>query len=73
MHIVVSGIPKEVSAEITLSALIEQERIESPEYVTVSVNGDFVDRRDFAATVLHENDEVEFLYFIGGGCHGFDQ
>ena len=73
MHIIVSGKEKEVPAGIALLALIEQEGIESPEYVTVSINGNFVDRRDFSATVLRENDEVEFLYFMGGGCHGFDQ
>ena len=73
MHIIVSGTEKEVPAGIALPALIEQEGIESPEYVTVSINGNFVDRRDFAATVLRENDEVEFLYFMGGGCHGSDQ
>ena len=73
MHIIVSGIKKEVSAGTTLIALIKQEQIESPDYVTVSVNGGFVDRQDFEATVLHDGDEVEFLYFMGGGRDGFDQ
>ena len=73
MQIIVSGVKKEVPAETTLSALIEREGVESPDYVTVSVSGSFVDQRDFAATILHDGDEVEFLYFMGGGCNGFDQ
>ena len=39
-----------------------------PENVTVTVNDEFVDRETFSATVLKEGDEVEFLYFMGGGA-----
>ena len=41
--------------------------METPEYVTVSVNEEFVDQGAFDSTLLKDGDEVEFLYFMGGG------
>jgi len=67
MKITVSGEKKEVADGITVSALIEQEQVETPQYVTVSVNEEFIDRDTFDTHALNEGDEVEFLYFMGGG------
>ena len=67
MKITVSGEKKEVAEGITISALIEQEQVETPQYVTVSVNEEFIDSDAFDTHVLNEGDEVEFLYFMGGG------
>ena len=67
MKITVSGEKKEVADGITVSALIEQEQVETPQYVTVSVNEEFIDNDSFDSRVLAEGDEVEFLYFMGGG------
>ena len=41
--------------------------METPQYVTVSVNEEFIESGSFADRILHEGDEVEFLYFMGGG------
>ena len=38
-----------------------------PDYVTVSVNEEFVQKEKFDSHELHEGDTVEFLYFMGGG------
>ena len=70
MKITVAGEVKEVRDGITVTELIEQENVETPEYVTVSVNDDFVKSEDFAAHKLNEGDVVEFLYFMGGGSDG---
>ena len=70
MKITVAGEVKEVRDGLTVSELIEQENVETPEYVTVSVNDDFVKSEDFAAHKLNEGDVVEFLYFMGGGSNG---
>jgi rhamnosyltransferase len=45
----------------------EKEKVETPQYVTVSVNEEFIESGSFADRILHEGDEVEFLYFMGGG------
>lgn len=68
MTITVAGEKKEVKEGLTLSELIELEKVETPEYVTVSVNEEFVSSDDKSSIVLKEGDNVEFLYFMGGGC-----
>ena len=68
MTITVAGEKKEYKEGLTLPELIEAENVETPEYVTVSLNDEFVANEDKATTVLKEGDTVEFLYFMGGGC-----
>jgi len=67
MKITVAGEKKEYEEGLTVSKLIELENVETPQYVTVSVNEEFVDSGAFETTILKEGDEVEFLYFMGGG------
>ncbi len=67
MKITVAGEKKEYEDGLTVSKLIELENVETPQYVTVSVNEEFVDSGEFDTTILKEGDEVEFLYFMGGG------
>ena len=68
MYITVVGNRKEVKEPLTLLELMELENVEMPDYVTVSVNDEFIDADKKADTVLKEGDNVEFLYFMGGGC-----
>lgn len=67
MFITVAGEKKEVKDGLTVAQLIVDENVETPQYVTVSLNDDFVDRDAFESTVLKEDDNIEFLYFMGGG------
>lgn len=67
MIITVAGEKKEVKDAITVAELIEAENVETPEYVTVTINDEFIDKAAFTATSLKESDNVEFLYFMGGG------
>ena len=67
MFITIAGVKKEVADGINVIDLIKDENIESPEYVSVSINDDFIQREVFETTVLKEGDTVEFLYFMGGG------
>ena len=46
MKITVAGVVKEVKDNITISELIAQENVETPEYVTVSVNDEFAKSAD---------------------------
>lgn len=68
MTITVSGNKKEFADGLTLPALIEIENVETPQYVSVSINEEFVSKADEASTVLKDGDVVEFLYFMGGGA-----
>ena len=72
MKITVSGAEKEVKDGLTLPELIEMENVETPEYVTVSINEEFVESAAKDSTVLKDGDNVEFLYFMVGGSYGID-
>lgn len=67
MNITVAGVKKEAPDELTVAQLIEQEKVETPEYVTVTINDEFVESGAFDSTVVKDGDSVEFLYFMGGG------
>ena len=69
MTITVAGNKKNYDEELTIAQLIVKENVENPEYVTVTVNDDFVESDDFETTKLNEGDAVEFLYFMGGGAY----
>ena len=47
--------------------LVIDENVETPQYVTVTINDEFVESGAFESTVLKDGDVVEFLYFMGGG------
>ena len=66
--ITVAGEKKEYKDGLTLPELIVKENVDMPEYVTVSINEEFVATEDKPKTVLKDGDNVEFLYFMGGGC-----
>ena len=61
-----AGKVKEYEDGLNVTQLIEKENVETPEYVTVSVNDEFIEKADFEKA-LKDGDEVEFLYFMGGG------
>ena len=67
MFITVAGNKKEFNDGITVAQLIALEKVETPQYVTVSLNDEFVESGNFETTTLKDGDNVEFLYFMGGG------
>ncbi len=68
MTLIVAGEKKDYKEGLTLPELIEIENVETPQYVTVSINDEFVSSEDKDTVILKEGDSVEFLYFMGGGC-----
>lgn len=67
MTITVAGKKKEYSEGLTLAQLIEAEKVETPQYVTATINDEFVESGAFESTIIKEGDTIEFLYFMGGG------
>lgn len=67
MTVTIAGKKKEIAEGTTIAQIIVDEKVENPDYVTVTVNDDFVDSDSFSTTVIKENDSIEFLYFMGGG------
>ncbi|MCC8073514.1 MAG: sulfur carrier protein ThiS [Clostridiales bacterium] len=68
MTITVAGKKKEYPQGLTVKQLIEAEDVESPLYVTVTINDDFVKSDEIETKVINDGDVIEFLYFMGGGC-----
>lgn len=67
MTIIVAGEKKEYAEGLTVEQLIEAENVETPMYVTVTINDEFLATEERETRVLKDGDEVEFLYFMGGG------
>ncbi len=67
MIVSVNGKEETVDEGLTISQLLKKQAVKMPEMVSVELNGDILDRDAFASTQVQANDQVEFLYFMGGG------
>ena len=67
MKVTIAGNVKDIAEGTTLAQLVIDEKVENPEYVTVTVNDEFVENHDLENVVIQETDNIEFLYFMGGG------
>lgn len=68
MNLQINGEKEQVDGDsITITELLKLKEVKMPEMVSVELNGDILDRDAFDTTNLKEDDEVEFLYFMGGG------
>ena len=63
----VNGKDQELVLPLSLIELIKKNDVSQPEMVSVQLNGEFVVSEQLGNTYLKEGDEVEFLYFMGGG------
>ncbi|MHC4487522.1 MAG: sulfur carrier protein ThiS [Planctomycetota bacterium] len=68
MKIVVNGEQVNCSDSLTVDELLVEQKVKMPEMVSVELNGQVLRRTEFEETTLKDNDKVEFLYFMGGGC-----
>lgn len=70
MKIKMNGEEKELEKAVSISELLSIQEIKMPEMVSVELNGEILERDDFEITLVKENDEIELLYFMGGGSVG---
>ena len=63
----VNGESQVVELPLTVEELIKQNNVENPESVSVQVDEEFLDRNDYARRQVKDGDEVDFLFFMGGG------
>lgn len=68
MKLTVNGEALEIEKSINLKKLLVVAKADQPEYVTVQLNGEFVDHSGFETTFVKDGDQIEFLYFMGGGA-----
>lgn len=68
MKIKVNGKDQSIQENaVSVSELLKRNKVESIEMVSVQLNGNFIDKNDFDKISLKEDDELDFLYFMGGG------
>ncbi|GHT56001.1 thiamine biosynthesis protein ThiS [Spirochaetia bacterium] len=67
MTITANGKPTEISGEISVTKLLDELKVEMPEYVSVQVNDEMLLRANFDTTIIKAGAVVEFLYYMGGG------
>ena len=63
----VNGERREFSEGLTIDSLISTLGLE-PTRVAIELNQSVVRRNDWEATVLHDEDRVEIVHFVGGGA-----
>lgn len=68
MNLTVNGKALSIDKSINLKELLTVAKAKQPDYVTVELNGEFVDHSGFETTFVKDGDKVEFLYFMGGGA-----
>ncbi len=66
MRIQVNGELREIDDELPLSALVSILNLK-PEQIAIELNKEVVRRAHWVETLLHEGDQVEIVYFVGGG------
>ncbi len=68
MKIKVNGKEKIVEKDgLSVAELLTISDVENPEVVSVQRNGEFVNKEDYSKVKIEEDDEIDFLYFMGGG------
>ena len=63
----VNGKEQELNDSLSISGLIRLNKVLQPEMVSIQLNGNFVIRENYESTELKDGDEIDFLYFMGGG------
>ena len=68
MQITVNGESSDLKEiEVNLLKLLKLRQVESPEMVAVQLNGEFVEMSSYSSTYIKSGDDIEFLFFMGGG------
>ena len=68
MRLKINGESKDLeNGHVSVFDLLVSEKVTQPDMVSVQLNGEFVSRSDFPTTRVKDGDEIDFLYFMGGG------
>ncbi len=68
MKIKLNGKDQEVNkTSISLYELLLENKVQRMDMVSVQLNEKFIRKEDFQTILVKESDEVDFLFFMGGG------
>jgi sulfur carrier protein len=69
VKIIVNGETVTLEKSLNITDFLGAVKSDQPEYVTVQKNGEILSRADFEKIFVEDGDEIEFLYFMGGGAN----
>jgi sulfur carrier protein len=68
MIINVNGEEKSLNENsLSVARFLKVMNVENPDMISVQVNGRFVEKGAYETTMIVNKDDVDFLYFLGGG------
>jgi thiamine biosynthesis protein ThiS len=67
LRIRINDEPREVEENITLPELLASLSLKA-EQIAIEINHKVVRRAQWESTTLQEDDRVEIVHFVGGGC-----
>ena len=67
MKLTLNGEESDFADGLTVNELLEEQQVQTPEMVSVEINGQILKRSKFEDTVLKDGDKIEFLFFAAGG------
>jgi len=69
MNIKINGKDQTFDKEaISVKEMLTLCNVSQPDMVSVQLNGEFVTKENYEGTPVKDGDEIDFLYFMGGGC-----
>ncbi len=69
IKITLNGKPQEVKSGMSVSDLLTKWKMR-PELVTVEINEHILQKLDYDGTEIKNGDQVEFVFYMGGGSYG---
>jgi len=67
MNLVINGESITVENGVSVTELLKVREVKMPDMVSVELNGNILNRTSFDSTFPSDGDQIEFLYFMGGG------
>jgi thiamine biosynthesis protein ThiS len=67
MRVFINGESRELSGTPSLAELITQLDLPAAR-IAVELNREVVRRNDWSGTMLHQDDRIEIVHFVGGGA-----
>ncbi|MBI4978066.1 MAG: sulfur carrier protein ThiS [Spirochaetes bacterium] len=68
MKLIINGKEEHiVQTALTVSELLKVTSVKMPDMVSVELNGEILRRAEFDTIAIHDNDKIEYMYFMGGG------
>ncbi|MDP1853401.1 MAG: sulfur carrier protein ThiS [Candidatus Omnitrophota bacterium] len=64
--ITINGKKEVLDKNISIAELLKRKNIR-PEVVTIELNDNIIERKDYGSVAIKEGDRLEFVYFMGGG------